>query len=319
VTFDAGSSCTDHTPAGIPTLALWGDHGFHVGCQMVGATNVVISNAGHVQVASSPDSFAAVYKYLTGFRPLTTQILPQLFQPIELAGRAVIYSKNIGVEGASVEIWKVNRDTGARIRSRPDAVYTLDASGNWGPFRARLGQAYEFNIVRAGMSDHPFYYEPFIRSDYLIRLNTSPEPDGGTSKYMDRSPNHVNLVVGRNMELWGDQEVNDVLKINGTNVISAGTNYQTKAVNFMFIWDKGADGVSHLGVPQQPYHSGGFFTGVDYFIPGASPANGTTSLVLTSRLGGGKTQTINVPNRASSECRRITVQFNEWVLPWPWS
>jgi len=317
VTFDSGYSCDNPSPDGIPTLSLWGDHGFHVGCEMAGATNVVIENAGHVQTASSADSFFETYKFLTGFRPpLTKYILPQLLGRIELAGRAVIYGKNIGVEDASVEIWRVNRDTGARIRSRPDAVYVLDETGDWGPFRARRGQAYEFNIVREGESDHPFYQEPFIRSDYLIRLNTSPEPDGGTSKYMDRSPNHVNLVVGRNMELWGDQAVNDALEINGVDVISPGTNYQSKSVNFMFIWDKYADGVSNLGVPQMPYHMGGFFTGVDYFMPGASPADGTTSLVLTSRLSDGKTQTINVPNRASSETRRISVTFNDWAPLW---
>jgi len=316
VTFDSGSSCTDHTPAGVPSLALWADNGFHVGCEMVGATNVVISNCGHVQTASSPDSFAEVYKFLTGFRPLTTHILPQFFGRIELAGRAIIYQQNVGVEGASLEIWKIDSDTGARIGNNPKAVYAIDATGDWGPFRARRGQAYEFNLVREGNPDHPFYYEPFIRSDYLIRLNTSPEPDGGVSKYMDRSPNHVNMVVARNMEMWGDQAVNDVLEINGVNVVDPGTHYQSKSVNAMFVFDKDADGVSNIGVPQFPYYLLGFFTGVDVYVPGASPPDGTTSLVLTSRLGDGKTQTINIPNRASSEVRRISVQFNDWVRLW---
>ena len=316
VTFDSGSACTDHTPAGVPTLAIWADHGFHVGCEMVGATNVVISDCGHVQAASSPDSFAAVYKYLTGFRPLTTYILPQLLKPIELAGRAVIFPQNVGVAGASLEIWKVNRSTGARIGSAPAAVYAIDATGNWGPFRAKMGQAYEFDIVRAGQPDHSSYYEPFIRSDYLIRLLTSG-PSGGVSAYMDRSPNHVNLLVGRNMEMWGDQAVNDVLKVNGTNVITATTHYATKMVNYNFIFDKLADGISHIGVPVQPYASIGFFQGVDLYIPGAYPPNGTVSVALTSRTDGGKTQTINVPNLASSEVRVKTVMFNDWVLPWP--
>jgi hypothetical protein len=309
----------DHAPGGVPTLALWGDHGTCPGCSIAGMTNVTLTNHTHVQMASSADSFVEMYKFFAGFPPLTKEIFPQILGPIELAGRAVLFPQNVGVAGASLQIWKVNRDTGARIGKKPAAVYAIDATGNWGPFRAKMGQAYEFDIVREGQSDHPFYYEPWVRSDYLIRLNTSPEPGGGVSGYMDRSPNHVNLLISRNMELWGDQGANnDVLEVNGVNVISPTTHPITKLVNAMFVYDKGSDGISHLGVPLMPYHAIGFFTGVDVYVPGASPPDGTTSLVLTSRLGGGKTQTINVPNIASSQVRRISVSFNDWVLPWPW-
>jgi hypothetical protein len=307
----------DHAPGGVPSLALWADHGTCPGCTLPGFTNVTLADHTHVQMASSPVSFVEMYKFFTGFRPLTTNILPQLLGPIELAGRAVLFPQNVGVAGASLEIWKVNRSTGARIGSSPAAVYAIDATGNWGPFRAKMGQAYEFDIVRAGQPDHSSFYEPFVRSDRFIRLLTSGA-DGGVSKYMDRSPNHVNLLIGRNMEFWGDQgDQNDILEVNGTNVISATTHPITKLVNYQFVFDKGADGVSHLGVPIQPYASIGFFMGIDFFVPGASPANGTTSVALTSRLGGGKTQTINVPNIASSQVRVITVMFNDWVLPWP--
>jgi len=300
----------------VPTLAIWAGRGTP-GREIVGATNVTVPDQTHVQVATSAESFVEMYKFFTGFPPLTKYILPQLLGPIELAGRAVLFPQNVGVEGASLEIWKVNRSTGARIGSSPAAVYAIDATGNWGPFRAKMGQAYEFDIVRAGQPDHPSYYEPFIRSDYLIRLLTAG-PTGGVSAYMDRSPNHVNLLVGRNMEFWGDQGAsNDILKVNGTDVISPATNPIAKRVNYMFVYDQGADGVNHLGVPIPYYHALGFFTGVDLFTPGAYPPNGTVSVALTSRLGGGKTQTINVPNLASSQTRVITVMFNDWVLPWP--
>ena len=311
----------------VPTLALWAGRGspssggLNTGPrEIVGATNVTIPDQTHVQTATSAESFVEMYKFFTGFRPLTKYILPQLLGPIELAGRAVLFPQNVGVAGASLQIWKVNRDTGKRIGSSPAAVYAIGADGNFGPFRAKMGQAYEFDIVRAGQSDHPFYYEPFIRSDYLIRLNTSPEPGGGVSAYMDRSPNHVNLLISRNMELWGDQGAeNDVLKVNGVNVISPATHPVTKLINAMFVFDKGADQVSHLGVGVLPYSAITFFTGVDDYVPGASPPNGTTSIVLKSRTGGGETQTINVPNIASSQVRRISVSFNDWTLPswWP--
>jgi hypothetical protein len=69
------------------------------------------------------------------------------------------------------------------------------------------------------MNDHHFYYEAFIRSNYLVRLNTSL-PDGIAS-YMDTSEYHSNMVVNRNKEFWGDQDINnDILAINGVNVVN---------------------------------------------------------------------------------------------------
>jgi hypothetical protein len=301
----------------VPTLAIWAGRGT-AGREIVGATNVTVPDQTHVQSATSAESFVEMYKFFTGFPPLTKYILPELFGRVELAGRAVLFPLNVGAEGASLEIWKVNRDTGARIGRKPAAVYAIGADGNWGPFRAQMGQAYEFNIVREGQSDHPSYYEPWIRSDYLIRLLTSG-PTGGPSAYMDRSPNHVNLLLGRNMELWGDQGAsNDILAVNGTDVISPVTNPIDKRVNNMFVYDQCADGVSHLGVKIPYYYALSFFTGVDLFTPGAYPPNGTVSVALTSRTGGGKTQTINVPNLASSQVRTITVMFRDFVQPWPW-
>jgi hypothetical protein len=306
----------------VPTLALWAGRGSPSPSglitgprEIVGATNVVIPDQTHVQCATSPQSFVEMFRFFTGVEPRTSYVLPEPGS-IELAGRAVLFPQNVGVEGASVEIWKANQKTGYRTGSRPEAVYAIGADGKWGPFRGISGQAYEFNIVRAGESDHPFFYEPFIRSDYLIRLNTSPEPGGGISGTMDRSPDHVNLVVTRYMEFWGDQgPENDVLTVNGANVISPAVDPLDKLINAMFLFDKGSDDVSHLGVPLQPYASITFFTGVDIFIPGAVRPNGTTSLVLTSRVGGGLTQTINVPNLASSKVRRISVTFNDFVQP----
>lgn len=310
---------TSSSPPGeVPTLALWAGKGVP-GREIVGASNVTIPDQTHVQTATSAESFVEMYKFFAGFEPATKYILPELFGKVELAGRAVLFPQNVAVPNANVEIWEVCGKTGARIGKRPEEIYALGPDGAWGTFRAKIGRHYEFNIVREGFSPHPFYYEPFIRSDYLIRLNTSTEPDGGVSGSMDRSPNQVNLVIGRNMEFWGDQgDDNDTLEINGVNVISATVDPIAKLVNYMFVFDKGADGVSDLGVPIPYYHAITFFTGVDFYIPGAYPPDGTTSVVLTSRVGGGTTQVINVPNLASSQVRRVSVQFNDFVQPRPY-
>jgi hypothetical protein len=298
-------------PGGVPTLAIWGMGS--TARNITGALNVYFLDQSHVQVCTSAESFVEMYKFFTGEEPLTKYVLPEPPCEVRLAGRVVVFPLNIGVENATLEIWEVDGDTGIRIHTEPEAIYHLGADGAWGPFNAKGGANYEFALVREGDSTHHFYREPFIRSNYWITLLASSPAWGGVAAYMNRSDHHSCLVIGRNKEFWGDQGVNsDILEINGVNVVTANICPQSKRVNGMFVYDKDADGVSNLAEPIAYYHGQPFFTGVDLYIPAADPPNGTISLVLTPRGGGGKTQIINVPNWASSN-HRITVQFNDYV------
>jgi hypothetical protein len=303
-------------PGGVPTLALWAEKS-GTGRQIVGAWNVTIPNTTHVQVATCAEAFFYMYKFFTGKDPKTTEILPEPWGKIDLAGRAIYFPQNIGVAGGTLQIYEINGYTGARLHKKPAALYPIDASGNWGPFKARAGDYYEFVIVHPTGEIHPFYYQPFIRSDYLIRLNTSPEPSGGVSGLMDRSPNHSNLIVSRNMEFWGDQVIdNDILAINGVNIVNAATCPSVPfpaIVDILFVFDQNADQVSHPQVPIPEPTPLVFFALVDLYVPGAYPPNGTIRLTLIPRGGNGLMQVINVPNWASSEVRRISVTFNDFI------
>jgi pimeloyl-ACP methyl ester carboxylesterase len=298
-------------PGGVPTLALWAGRGA-LGRQIVGATNVTIPDQTHVQSATSAESFVEMYKFFTGRNPTTTDIVPELSGQVTLAGRAVIFPQNQGVQNGTLQIWRVNGATGARIGKRPEATYPLFWDGAWGPFRARGGQNYEFVVVRRGLSTAHFYYEPFARSDYLVRLNLDP-PSGGIASLADTSDHQSNLLILRYKEFWGDQGAgNDTLQIDGVNVVNAATSPLSKLVNGVLVYDEGADGVSNPTVPIPSFFALPFLTGVDLFIPGATPPNGTIPVVLTPRGGGGSTQVINVRNWASST-EVVTVQFHDYL------
>ena len=121
----------------------------------------------------------------------------------------------------------------------------------------------------------------------------------------------------RYKEFWGDRGVNnDILAINGVNVVNAATCPGAKRVNGIWVYDKDKDGVSNLTIPIDYYFKQPFQTGVDLFVPAADPPNATISLVLTTRGGGGKIQVVNVPNWASlteNVLHRIVVQFNDYL------
>ena len=72
--------------------------------------------------------------------------------------------------------------------------------------------------------------------------------------------------------------------------------------------------LSDLSGPIPYYFGQPFQTGVDLYIPAATPPTGTISIVSTARgMPGNSRVVINVPNWASST-DRITVQFNDYHL-----
>jgi pimeloyl-ACP methyl ester carboxylesterase len=297
-------------PGGVPTLALWAGTGTP-GREITGAINVVIPNQTHVQCATSPESFFEMYRFFVGRRPSTTHITPERADLVKLAGRAVLFPQNVGVQDRTLEIWEINDRTGVRLGNKPKAVYAIGGDGSFGPFNANGERHYEFALVDPGKPTHHFYFEPFPRSDYLIRLNTQ-DPGAGLDALMDLSDRQTDLIIVRYKEFWGDQGAqNDVLQIDGINVVNAATCPIDKRVNAIFAFDKGTDGISDVSQPIPILFALPFLTGVDLFISAANPPDRTVSIVLTPRDGGGKTQVLNIPNWPSLT-DRVSLQFHDY-------
>jgi pimeloyl-ACP methyl ester carboxylesterase len=297
-------------PGGVPTLAVWGkgDPARKIG----DASNLYFTNQTHTQVVTSVETFEEIYTFFTGKEPQTTDVVPERGDRLRLAGRAIIFPQNTGVDNGTLEIHEVNGATGARIDDRAEATYPLRGDGAWGPFNAHAGRNYEFAIVRQGAAIHHLYYEPFTRSDHWVRLLTSP-PTGGIGDLIKASDRHAALVILRYKEWWGDQGPNsDVLEVNGLNILNAANSPIDKRAIAVFAFDAGSDGVTNLATPIPSLFGLPFITGVDVVIPGAEPPKETISIASTPRNGGGRVELINVPNLASST-HRISVQFNEYV------
>jgi pimeloyl-ACP methyl ester carboxylesterase len=295
-------------PGGVPTLAVWAGVGMP-GRTITGATNVTIPNQTHVQVATSAETFAAVYRFLRGRRPETTRIIPKRGRFVSVAGRAVLFPQNAGATNATLKVWKVKPSTGRHL-GKVAATKQLTGDGAWGPFRLERGAHYEFAISRPESGVHHLYYEPFRRDDHLVRLLTA-EPDTGLDALTTKGDGHSVVIVTRNKELWGDQGTqNDIVSINGTNVINAATSPQSKRTIGLFAFDSGADGQSNLSGPLPAFYSLPFISGVDLAVPAGRPPTGRISVRLRSR-GRGRVRAINFPNFPSST-DRVSVQLNDW-------
>jgi pimeloyl-ACP methyl ester carboxylesterase len=296
-------------PGGVPTLALWaGAVNRPTPPEIVGAINVTLPDQEHVEVASSEEAFREMYRFLRGKEPLTTKIIPEIFPRI--SGRATNFPQNTGLDGATLEVWLVDGDSGERVGDAPRGTFAIGPDGNWGPFKAFFGFHYEFALVREGEVELNYYYEPFLRSDHLVRLNVA----GGLAPFIPVSENHTALTVVRYREFWGDRGVqNDVLDVNGTNVINA-TSAPSGAVGAasvsVFLFDVGSDGVSNVPGPIPfPFGPLGFLTAQDLFLP-TDPV-GTIAVRVVPRGVAADEVTVNVPNLPSTT-NRVVVQLNDF-------
>ena len=296
-------------PGGVPTLAVWGEG--NSDRQIVGATNVYQPEHSHVQVATSAETFDAMYRFFTDRAPETTNIVAQ--RHVVLSGRATLFPTNAGAEGTTLQVWEVDGDTGFRKHDRPKATFSIAADGAWGPFRGSSKKHYEFAILFP-TSTHHFYSEPFIRSDHLIRLLTQ-HPGTGLDALREKSEDTAGVILIRYKELWGDQgPQNDAVTINGQSVLTAAIAPRAKRLNALFAFDHNLDGVTDLSAPIPVFAALPFISGADLSVPASTPPDRTIRVTVRPRGGNGRVEHVNVPNWASAT-NFSSIHLRDFVQP----
>lgn len=324
-------SCEECYGITVPILAIWASMSGLEGRQVVDAVdNILLMGTTHVEAASHPDAFYHMYRFFNdGEEPKTTDILPSESEDIELAGKVIHFITNLTPRNHKVELYEIDGDTGARLNASPLQVSTMAADGGFGPFHVKREKHYEFYIYNPRMMTRTsvhYYYEPFLRSDYMIRLKTAPA-FGLINMVLerDRGPAHSGLAVVRNKEFVADaadlpaeqQMSNDSLVINGTELcLPEMTPADTNTIG-LFVYDFGADGVDDLTGSMSVFGYVPFVGGADLVMPASTvqPPDGTITIEVQARVRdqtAGKKQVIHIPNYPSSE-DRMMVQFNDWV------
>ena len=149
------------------------------GPELRGASNVVIPQIDHRETSFSPPAFAAAYRFITGKAPAVSDIVTQT--AVVLGGRVTgmgvdsldpksgNFANNLPVTGAGLAIYETDKATGARIGSQAYAA-RIAADGRWGPFTARAGAAYEFEITAPGYAITHVYRSGFPRTSAIVNL-----------------------------------------------------------------------------------------------------------------------------------------------------
>jgi hypothetical protein len=310
-------------PGNVPCMGLYRGNNSHL---YLGSNNLYFPDFGHTQMVTSAESFVEQYKFLTGKDPATTLVLPEPPGQVEIAGRTLNYPANTGIEGATLQLWEVNSATGARKYPTPDAEVVLDATGNFGPWKVNGQQHYEINLIRQspeGPRQNHFYFEPFMRSNYLVRLITSPIGSTLSDAIRAHTGPHTGVSVSRQKEWWGNNNVNpenvDVLNITTTtpygveaagNVVTAGTAPYTASTISMIMFDVLSDGVTHTDALMP---LGVFLSGVDVYMPAPTdPPNGKITFAHQQR-GTEYPQVINTPNWSMESYHFMNVSFRDYA------
>jgi pimeloyl-ACP methyl ester carboxylesterase len=313
----------EELPGGVPTIGIWGEwntagSGFNRRDDQdaqIGPdpdANFHFGDKGHTEVATSAAAFAVMWEFLTGAEPEHPDVVPADTDTVTIAGRALLFPQNQGYDGATVQVWRVDPDTGQRTEAEPESSEVVDETGDFGPLTVDRGVHYELAVVRP---DHPnvhhFYFEPFVRDDHFVRLLTSP-PGEGVAALIPTSEDTTNLVVMRMRELWGDQaDESDEYVIDGVSVLNPETSPRTAVNLVLFAFDDEGDGETDLDkgvIP--PFDNISFLTAVDVAIP-ASPDGSRAVPVTQTVRGGPETVTLHVPNRPSA-AHANTVMFWDW-------
>jgi pimeloyl-ACP methyl ester carboxylesterase len=172
------------------------------GPALAGADNVAIPRIDHRETAFGAEAFAAMYHFITGRAPRTTQVRHER-NPI-LEGTVSAFEDgaptNIGVAGAVVEVYKVSAKTGERIGNAWLRQVTA-GDGHWGPLKAESNATYEFVVAAPGFPVTHIYRSPFARSSRFVDLRpqllTKEDRDAGAVVYLSRPRGYLSLERGR--------------------------------------------------------------------------------------------------------------------------
>ena len=128
VALDAIGACS--VPSGVACLSL---------------TQAGLSQK-HVEVSTSAEAFKQQYKHFIGEDPKVVDIVRQKGMAT-ISGRAQNFPANTGRTGATVKVWEIDGNTGARVGTAALATFMIAADGNWGPAMVDPDEFYELELI----------------------------------------------------------------------------------------------------------------------------------------------------------------------------
>jgi len=282
-------------PAGpngeIPTLNLYSLYDFVVeGGNIPGAVNVEYIDKDHFEVATSEESFEAMWLFLFGNFPDKVAIEPSDNKTIR--GKALSFGENIPAQGSKIRVYPIDPTTGNRLSNTPVEIFNVDRFGFWGPFEASADTYYEFMISSNRLGDRSIHYfvEPFQRSNQLFYVRSYPPLFSLTAALLGVIPEDdgqsISGIFSANRSIITGR---DSVTVDGVSLSTPDFASPEQFSVAIFLYDDNDNGQSDLySVPTFDDISN--LTAVDYFKD--ATVNGSTTYYYNGR-------SLGIPNRPS--------------------
>lgn len=221
----------------VPTLNLWSSADTVVeGMDIPGASNTVLANTDHYAVATSADSFRAIYEFLYDHEPATVDPISTLRSRVQ--GRLVSLGENTPQLGGSVEVWTLDPHTGRRVRAT--RRFLVGEDGQWGPMGVQADQYYEFVGKTAEEGDPVVRYfrEPFGADQLHAYVRTFPGPGsiaGILTTLIPQSEDKSSLVVFNSSQAF--LAGRDSLTLNGRELLTEQSASAANTSIALFLFD----------------------------------------------------------------------------------
>jgi pimeloyl-ACP methyl ester carboxylesterase len=230
-------------PPSVPMLNLYSSADMTAGgSDIEGVENIDLIEDDHFQVATSDASFESIYGFLYESPPGQPGF-PSADQPL-LWGKALLFGSNEPMEGASVEAYPLDSETGQRLRETPETLLSVGPEGLWGPLRVDSVRPYELRLVPDDGLVIRHYFAPFGFDDYLVRLRGMPE-EGMAAQLLSSIPMNeesVNLVTfSKSQAVIAGR---DSLSLDGVEIATEDRTPAEDTIIALFHYDAEEDGAS---------------------------------------------------------------------------
>jgi hypothetical protein len=257
------------TPPTVPTLNLYSlEDKITGGANIDGVNNTALTNQDHYEVATSQESFDAMFQFFNNAAAATAKTSTP--KKITVGGRVVSFGENKPEANATITVFAINAIEGKRKNSKSIFTTTTDFIGNWNGFIAAPNEYYEFVVQSADTAKRAVHYfrEPFTHNNSLVYLRTLSNK-GMTGMIAQQLPANDNqsvlAVFSANKAVINGR---DSLTVNGINLTDKKFATAEKTSIAFFLYDDG-DGKSstnkHAGFGMLP-----FMNMVDVFLPANS-------------------------------------------------
>ncbi|MCS7035497.1 MAG: alpha/beta fold hydrolase [Saprospiraceae bacterium] len=270
-------SARQKQPAGpggrTPTLNLWSD-GDRVtaagGGDIEGATNRMLPGLDHYQVATHPNAFREVYRFLNDSLPRLRPIASKT--SLSIGGRAVFFGDNKPASEGSIELYYTDPRTGQRLSEQPAAQTQADAQGRWHLENVRPKTPAEL-VLRASQSARPvhYFFAGFEQPNPLVYLRALPTGASMTAMLLAGLPDtSAQSVISIYVSHQAVQAERDTLTIDGLTLSTLTLAPPEKTAISFFLFDENGNGRTD-GTALNRFARFPFLNGADAFF---SPDDG---------------------------------------------